>query len=349
MDKRNQTYWNELLSKYRTGSISKDERYELEKAALDDPFLMDALQGFSENMGDHDALLSDIQNSHLQTKKKKDYSSVFSIAAGFLLLAGVMFILKMGLDSDNNLDQSIAIIDEKESEVYALNEEESAGDYAIESMGELVEEKAPVALVETPKQEPEIKKGFKKNKKKQTPELQTKSDIAPQPTQEKTNNTLRESTREVNEPKPRAQVSSAYQKSEAAKQIVLSNQAPEMASNSGVRTANKNADADEIMADAMDVVIEKTIVVSSMPLVGEEKFLEYVINEVDLFQKSQKEVAQGSVILEFNLNQEAVPYNITITKSLSKIYDNKAIEILKNGGAWSRGDTNEPIVYTINF
>jgi len=41
----------ELLNQYRTGSISNSDRHILEQAALDDPFLFDAMEGYGISGG----------------------------------------------------------------------------------------------------------------------------------------------------------------------------------------------------------------------------------------------------------------------------------------------------------
>lgn len=45
--KKDPKYWQDLLAQYKRGDISQEDRYTLEKEALDDPFLFDALEGFA--------------------------------------------------------------------------------------------------------------------------------------------------------------------------------------------------------------------------------------------------------------------------------------------------------------
>lgn len=45
--KKDPKYWQDLLAQYKRGDISQEDRYTLEKEALDDPFLFDALEGYA--------------------------------------------------------------------------------------------------------------------------------------------------------------------------------------------------------------------------------------------------------------------------------------------------------------
>lgn len=106
----NKTYI-ELLKQYQAGSISEKNRHILERAALDDPFLFEAMEGYS-NYG------STADNHALeQLKKSKPASSSkimwfnmrsLSVAATLIVLVAVTFILKSQLSQDIDNNNSIA-------------------------------------------------------------------------------------------------------------------------------------------------------------------------------------------------------------------------------------------------
>lgn len=50
MTNKSSTYYDRLLSQYIDGTISEEDRFELEKRALDDPFLFEALEGLQNKM-----------------------------------------------------------------------------------------------------------------------------------------------------------------------------------------------------------------------------------------------------------------------------------------------------------
>jgi len=101
MTEFSQTYWNELLEKYRNGTISDEDRFRLEKQALDDPFLFDALEGFS--------LYQEAPESKRKTTGIFTFARI-GIAASLVLLVAVIFNLKTNLNPTLEEDQSIAMV-----------------------------------------------------------------------------------------------------------------------------------------------------------------------------------------------------------------------------------------------
>src|SRR4051812_26825966 len=80
------------IAKYHSGGMSSAEMHRLEKAALDDPFLADALDGFAyTKTGSQDVkvlrrrLQKRVQRVHVLYSRKQLFVSV---AALFILVAG---------------------------------------------------------------------------------------------------------------------------------------------------------------------------------------------------------------------------------------------------------------------
>ena len=107
-----QTYWNELMDKYRNGTISENDRFQLEKQALDDPFLFDALEGFTLYEGEQK-----------EEKEERKATKIFTLpriamAASVLFLVAVMFNLNSNKSAQLESDKSIAmVLDGDEDEV----------------------------------------------------------------------------------------------------------------------------------------------------------------------------------------------------------------------------------------
>ena len=88
------------FERYHTGAMLPDEMHALEKAALADPFLADALDGYAYSI-DAQKELSEIRESLKEKNKKKRLLSVTSlsssmwwqVAAVFLVIAGVGYFL----------------------------------------------------------------------------------------------------------------------------------------------------------------------------------------------------------------------------------------------------------------
>ena len=105
-----QTYWNELIDKYRDGTISDNERYQLEKHALDDPFIFDALEGFS--LFAH----TDEESKTVIPPTKIFTLSRIAVAASIVFLVAVMFNLNSNKSTQPESDNSIAMVMDEEED-----------------------------------------------------------------------------------------------------------------------------------------------------------------------------------------------------------------------------------------
>ncbi len=92
--------YNTELKKYLAGELSPEERYVLEKKALDDPFLWDTIEGYTTVSGDHQTSIDRLRKRLAEQKKEK--SRVIPMrwltvaAASLALLASAYFFM------DNN-------------------------------------------------------------------------------------------------------------------------------------------------------------------------------------------------------------------------------------------------------
>lgn len=109
MEDKSRAYYNKLLSQYIDGTISNKDRFVLEKQALDDPFLFEALEGLQvsgpENMEAIGRLKNNIAS---KTALKKETRRVplfnYGIAASLVLLLGAgMWFLNSNLDSKESV------------------------------------------------------------------------------------------------------------------------------------------------------------------------------------------------------------------------------------------------------
>lgn len=173
-----QTYWNELIDKYRNGTISDRDRFQLEKQALDDPFLFDALEGYAL----HDEPQQD-------TKDDKKTTKIFTlsriaVAASIVFLVAVMFNLNSNKRTQLESDNAIAmVLDETEEDANPemKNEEETASDATVSSTSksnEKPESSLPSKDV-TPNTATEKNKAIKNN-----PPSRVSTPIATEPTQD---------------------------------------------------------------------------------------------------------------------------------------------------------------------
>lgn len=133
--KDSQTYWNALLESYRTGSISNEDRFLLEKRALEDPFLFEALEGLhlEKEASDHSFLgtLDEV----IQVKEKSKLKRLWMpIAASFAILLAVSTLLNKDSKYSNTplakVEQKPTVILEKTEKVadYSDNQKSNLDD-----------------------------------------------------------------------------------------------------------------------------------------------------------------------------------------------------------------------------
>ena len=81
------------IIKYRKGALNAEQMHALEKKALADPFLAEALEGIENISAEElDSDISAIENN-ISTKKKKNRFSPFRMAAGIIFVAACVFII----------------------------------------------------------------------------------------------------------------------------------------------------------------------------------------------------------------------------------------------------------------
>lgn len=88
-------YKKELLDKYLSNNLSVDDRHELERLALDDPFLFEAMNGFAKVKEDHSIDIKDLRDRIFSEPSKKKTRSLlpYGIAASLLVVIGLSFSL----------------------------------------------------------------------------------------------------------------------------------------------------------------------------------------------------------------------------------------------------------------
>ena len=112
MDNDNKIYTAADFERYYTGTMSRAEMHALEKAALEDPFLEDALEGYN-NTPDAAGDIEELR-ARLIEKKKKNVFSIASviqnkwwqIAALFIIISGAAYFFYRTSSSDK--ENSIA-------------------------------------------------------------------------------------------------------------------------------------------------------------------------------------------------------------------------------------------------
>ena len=160
--------YQELLNKLISGEITEAERQILQRASLDDPFLADALEGYSLN--DYDAKAVNELREKIQPKKERRsrqiYLRIASVAASLLLL--VAFSFWFFQNSQESIKLSTAEKSVAKNEASEIN---LASDTESQKEGILPNPSEEVAVSNKNKLEPRVKK--KKEVKKDVNQRET--------------------------------------------------------------------------------------------------------------------------------------------------------------------------------
>lgn len=123
-EKKYKNYTAADIEKYHKGLMSFEEMHALEKAALDDPFLSDAMEGYKATPTN---IESDLEDLKIKLENKMGSSKVVVIpasrgsfnwwktAAAAVIIGGVAF-LTYRISTKNEKDSSIAKLEEKKSD-----------------------------------------------------------------------------------------------------------------------------------------------------------------------------------------------------------------------------------------
>ncbi len=288
------------IQQYLEGKLDPEVAHQLEKQALDDPFLWDALEGYS-TYRDPAADLSILQRQlherivHLQENKKVfDLSwqrlSVAAAAAVMFVAAGILFWM-----NSNRPPEQLASQSQKPVEVNVIDRDS-------------------VEAVIKSKNEPVIASLEKKEADLSRPTI---SAYKPDGSIEK---------KVVISPK--AEVGVAANQETAP---VADLKAPTIASASAPLAARQArvAKAEDGNASLNEVVVSGY---SAQPKSGWKAYQEYLALNTGKFKKEP--ALNGSVLLSFEIGPAGKVSNIKVVQSLSEAYDKEAIRILKDGSEW---------------
>jgi hypothetical protein len=126
MSKENKIYTAADFARYHSSAMSPAEMHALEKAALEDPFLEDALDGYV-NTRNAESDIEELDTRLAEKKKKKSIFSISSvgqnkwwrIAALFILIAGAGYIFYRA--NNSNKENTLAIKEIKQEPAKTQN------------------------------------------------------------------------------------------------------------------------------------------------------------------------------------------------------------------------------------
>ncbi|MDR2232665.1 MAG: hypothetical protein LBE56_06010 [Tannerella sp.] len=339
-----------LLS-YIQGNRKGKEAHRIEREAMEDPFLADALEGFDAVKADHIERIDQISKSLAPTSSHSGQKRMYiGIAASLMLLLSVGGYLLWQKSSDGFL---------------ALNQ--SVENVEMMRPSDVVEEPEPLAMTEQPLPESEseplamterrpLESESKQTEKQrmQAPVIQQvesrSSDIATNPS------IINESM--ASPPPPPPPVSPLEESSDAVAMAEVSdeNQAIDMSiaqgynsdiSDSAMRIAQKPEVSGAARAEQPAPVGQRNASIENIsdlqPVIGMQAYEKYLQEAKISPSKDECPQTGGFVEIKFTL-KSGKPVDFVVVQSLCPAADREAIRLIENGSAWQGANGQSAIV-----
>ena len=308
------------IEQYLKGTLDANAMHELERRALDDPFLADALEGYS--YADHDdAHLSLLQKQlyeriALQQEKKNIFNftwqrlSIAAVASLMFISASILFWMK------GNQEPQLAV-KEKNVDVVLPGSDTIQG-LTSKEREELSKREAQITAArpvfrQTPAKTP--KTGALDNE----PVLASlKKEARPV--------TLNEIIVVDNN----MEADSRYNVSAAASDTMVVPQAVAGRTSGVVIRGRSSLPNESKQADPSSVQA------GSEPLIGWRKYHRYLRNNRS---NPGALIQDTNIIISFTVNRDGRPENLKVVKGLSEAFNNEAIRLIKEGPKWKPGSS----------
>ena len=301
------------IQQYLEGKLDPEVMHQLEKQALDDPFLWDALEGYSTNK-DAAADLSILQRQlherivHLQENKKVfDLSwqrlSVAAAAAVMFVSAGILFWMnshKPGEQRASNKHVEVSVIDR-------------------DSVNAVISSKDEPVIASLKKDEPALDKSPTAGYNKETSQKR-EAGISP---------------------KSEDQVSLQQGAAAGAVADASAMAAPPAPATRQAKAAKTGSD---------NSVLNEVVIASvAQPKPGWEAYREYINLNTKAFKNEA--ALKGSVLLSFAIDSNGKLSNFKILRGLNEAYNQEAIRIVKEGPEWvpATNGTASEMKFEVNF
>lgn len=313
-------YTADEIRRYLEGEMSPAEMYALERAALTDPFLADALEGM-ELHADIDKFAADVEDlrTRLKGKVKRRTGALASVNSLWWKIAAVLVILVTGV--------AIIIITGKKNEP-ASNEIAKTEDRIINKDSEVKKEQT---VIQPQAVEGESKKQVRqpaitiKPKKEQKPARAAEAQEEVLYNKAETDKIEKPAENNINRELAASSIPSAIA---APASDSLTKESDTMFDEVIVvgsgRTNKKNVKSRTISAGRA----EKTVT----PGNGWDEFQRYVEDSTNI--STTDSVFTGEEHLSFTIGDDGLPESIKILRSISPSHDKEAIRLLQNGPSW---------------
>jgi cytoskeletal protein RodZ len=344
------------IERYHNGLMSASERHALEKAALEDPFLADALEGYSFTttaQKDLEEINRRISQKN-QAKNTVPFINRFSwikIAALFLIVAGGGWLIFNSVNNKKEISQAVPVTTKSTPSIQPVPIPDSI------SSKELTASSPAEVSAETAKNITPVRTKAKKFTKPETTGMANKPESSSIVSQAKP--IANPATVELNEVAPMAAMSAKRKETFNASSASRSRSFNAGDSNPGyvnipvkdsgvsygdtIRNVNVVLQPDKANNDIEIVELKSKHPVIARPsprfetlepAEGWSQFNDYIADNIKEPKTYKEKPVTGDVELAFDINQDGMPVNISVVRSLCTSCDKKAIELLRQGPTW---------------
>jgi len=297
-------YCVEDIERYLTGKMSAKEMHDMEHAALQDPFLADAIEGYThasfeknhEHLNEINAALQK-QNKEAKVVALHSKNFYWRIAAIIILVVGVGVLSWYIINTNNsvNKNQVAQIKENKKSDTNEVSKNDTANNLIAQNLSAKPLQKEKVTHLQ--KQEEFSTKALTKIHPAETTFKKSASDSL----------------------KAEDNITASISSIDDRRRDSLQHEKQVLQGDYGIkRFSEKNTNAE-----------------GAYPSGGWESFRAYVYKKLNNpFDSTRSPEITGDIQLEFYIDKNGEPYNFSVLKSANDSVTLKAIEIIKEGPKW---------------
>lgn len=309
------------LLAYIQGNRRGKEAHQIERKAMEDPFLADALDGFDTVGGEHTERIAAIRTRMSAKGRKLNRKITYiSIAASLLLCIsmGGYFLINM------NNDRPVLAKSEIKSEEKILMEKELEEDKL--AAGEILEDL----------------------------DLQTQENIGTVEREETPPPPPVTREREADIIIATDESSSVVESSEIIlPEIAAVDDVPDIHSKEDSQMIAQNEPEKPGRLTTSPNAAQRALTTSGSarkpePKIGMGAYKKYLKESMVRPKEGDCAKKKGNVIVEFKINAEGKPHSFVFRKKLCEDLDKEAVRLIENGPVWV-GDTDKPVMLEVKF
>ncbi len=347
-------YSSAYIKRYLSGQLSPEQMHELEKAALEDPLLADAIEGLSNEMENYEADVELLKNTILNKHKKRNNAWVWKVAASVLLLImATVLIFQLKPESEKKLvadtttfsptpetddtpvTESMAAKESTAIKDTILTAPTEGREFSQKQQEHALAKRNTTAGVDRPTPSPGI------TKKEDVVTDEEKDMVVPTTTD----------TQRSQEPTKALSGQAAGVNVERRKRNNISGNKVDIATEDSLSSLNEvvvvgydskkkmpSTKPDEAILDFQSGDKPK----NARPVIGWRAYENYLMSNKRIDTSGVP--ISGTVILSFLLDKEGNMSDFIIKKSLSSFYDLEAIRLIKDGPEWKLKKKSSEII-----